>query len=94
MAGTFAISAKQEERACTLDREMAEMEEIMGPRIPDKAEFRRWLEDYRKLRRSMIVRGDNSMWRVTRENEKVVVDLDPRVITRKWPAELPGEMKL
>lgn len=90
----FAGDPEREERACTLEREMAEMESIMAGRIPDEGTRRVWLDDYRELRRGMLVRGDRSLWRVTKDNQKVTVALDERVGRREWPGELPYEVRL
>jgi len=93
-AGAFVAKDDRSERAITLDREMAEMDLIMGDIIPDANERHTWLEDYRTLRRGMLVRGDKSLWRVTADRDKAGWDLDPRVGKRQWPDRLPEEVRL
>ena len=93
-AGAFVAETEREDRACTLDREMTEMEIVMSDALPDADARQTWLDDYRSLRTGMLVRGDQSLWRVTKEKKKVDADLDPRVGLRQWPDQLPGELRI
>lgn len=93
-AGAFVAEKEREERACSLDREMEEMKQIMVPQIGDAAARHAWLEDYRLLRRGMLIIADRSAWRVTKEKAKASAPLDPRVGLRQWPAPLPEEIRI
>ncbi|TDU72892.1 hypothetical protein EI77_01358 [Prosthecobacter fusiformis] len=81
--------------AYTLDLEMAEMETVMQPRLPDEAARKVWLTAYRELRRTMIHHSDRSASSLTTQDREGIAGIETaKPKAEKLMPDMPEDVRL